>query len=138
VAKGLTALRDKINSLAPRRSRASDGTIGDAKHRVRSSDHNPWVEDGGLGVVTALDITDDPGNGCSAEKLARSLQAARDARVKYVIWNRRIMNASAINGAAPWEWRSYGGANPHTKHLHLSIKPDKGVYDSTADWQVRV
>ncbi|MGX4643865.1 trypsin-like serine peptidase [Massilia sp. SYSU DXS3249] len=138
VAKGLMALRDKINALAPRRSRASDGTIGDARHRTRSSDHNPWVEDGGLGVVTAIDITDDPGNGCSADKLARSLQAARDPRVKYVIWNRRIMNAGAIDGAAPWEWRSYGGVNPHKAHLHLSIKPDKASYDSTADWQVTV
>lgn len=138
VAKGLVALRDKINTLAPRRSRASDGTVGDAAHRTRKSDHNPWVDDGGMGVVTAIDITDDPGNGCSAEKLARSLQAGRDPRVKYVIWNRRIMNAGAIDGAAPWEWRSYGGANPHRSHLHLSIRPDKGSYDSTAEWQVTV
>lgn len=67
VATCLTALRDKINALAPRRSRAADGTIGDAMHRTRSSDHNPWVEDGRLGVVTAIDITDDPGKGCSAK-----------------------------------------------------------------------
>lgn len=138
VAKGLAALRAKINRLAPNRSRACDGTIGDARHRTRTSDHNPWVEDGGLGVVTAIDITDDPGNGCSAEKLARSLRAARDPRVKYVIWNRRIMNASAIDGAAPWEWRSYHGKNPHRQHLHLSIKPDKAAYDSTDDWRIKV
>lgn len=138
VARGLTALRDQINALAPRRNRSCDGTIGDPSHRTRRSDHNPWVEDGGLGVVTAIDITDDPGNGCSAEKLARSLQAARDPRVKYVIWNRRIMNAGAIDGAAPWEWRSYSGANPHRAHLHLSVRPDKASYDSPAEWQVRV
>lgn len=138
VANSLAALRDKVNRLAPCRSRAADGTIGDASHRTRKSDHNPWVEEGGLGVVTALDITDDPGNGCSAEKLARALQAARDPRVKYVIWNRRIMHSRAIDGAAPWEWRSYGGANPHKAHLHLSVKPDKASYDSGADWQVMV
>ncbi len=138
VATCLTALRDKINALAPRRSRAADGTIGDAMHRTRSSDHNPWVEDGRLGVVTAIDITDDPGKGCSAEKLARSLQAMRDPRVKYVIWNRRIMNARAIDGAAPWEWRSYNGANPHKSHLHLSVRPEKASFDSGAEWQVTV
>ncbi|HKV33547.1 MAG TPA: hypothetical protein VJP89_04485, partial [Pyrinomonadaceae bacterium] len=57
VAKSLLRLREQINELAPNRSKASDGTIGDAAHASRKSDHNPWVKDGSIGVVTAMDIT---------------------------------------------------------------------------------
>src|SRR5688500_3284745 len=66
VAKSLLTLRDEVNQAAPQRSKASDGTIGDAAHCRRQSDHNPWVRDGNIGVVTAMDITDDPTHGCSA------------------------------------------------------------------------
>ena len=138
VGQALLTLRSQINQMAPNRDRRSDGTIGDAAHRTRDSDHNPWVADGNLGIVTAMDITNDPAGGCSADRLASAFQAGRDKRVKYVIWNRRIMSAQSINGAAPWEWRAYSGHNPHDKHLHISILPDKGLYDSTAAWNLAV
>ena len=138
VGQALLTLRSQINQMAPDRDRKSDGTIGDASHRTRDSDHNPWVADGNLGIVTAMDITHDPAGGCSAERLADALRAGRDKRVKYVIWNRRIMNTQSIDGAAPWEWRAYSGHNPHDKHLHISILPDKGLYDSTAAWNLMV
>jgi len=138
LAKAITALREEVNRQAPNRNKASDGTIGDAAHRSRDSDHNPWIEDGSTGVVSAIDITHDAGGGCSAETLAQSLQSGRDGRVKYVIWNRRIMSSYAHNGTAPWVWRSYSGANPHTKHVHISLNPAKGDYDSTAPWRITV
>jgi len=137
-ATAIDALRADVNLKAPRRSKTSDGTVGDAAHRTRQSDHNPWVEDGGTGVVTAVDITHSPANGCDCTKLAQSLQAGRDPRIKYVIWNRRIMSSRAIDGAAPWEWRSYHGANPHDKHVHISVHPDKRLYDDMSPWQVSV
>jgi hypothetical protein len=62
-AKSLIQLRDQINQIAPNRSKASDGTIGDAAHASRASDHNPWVREGDAGVVTAIDITHDPDDG---------------------------------------------------------------------------
>lgn len=131
-AESLKTLRDQINAMAPHRSKASDGTIGDAQHASRSSDHNPWVTDGGIGVVTALDITHDPLNGCDAGKVVDAIVANRDKRVKYIIYNRRIIS-SAVH---PWTWRTYSGTNPHTKHCHISVKSDKTNYDSTADWQL--
>lgn len=136
VAKSLLTLRDEVNEAAPNRSKASDGTIGDAAHCRRRSDHNPWVRDGNIGVVTAMDITDDPSDGCSANDIAEAIRRNRDRRVKYIIWNRRIANSSAIGGTPAWEWRTYTGSNPHTQHIHISVKSDKPNYDSTVDWQV--
>jgi hypothetical protein len=137
-ARAIDALRAEVNAQAPNRSKASDGTIGDPAHRTRSSDHNPWIEDGGTGVVTAIDITHSPGAGCDAGKLAQSLQSGRDPRVKYVIWNRRIASSGAIDGAAPWTWRPYSGSNPHDKHCHISIKSEKQYYDDPGHWDITV
>ena len=136
VAKSLLALRRQVDAKAPRRSKASDGTIGDAAHATRSSDHNPWVRDGAMGVVTAMDITHDPANGCDAGALAESIRASRDARVKYIIWNRRIASSSVIGGVAAWTWRPYSGSNPHSKHVHISVQPEKAAFDSEAAWAV--
>ena len=133
-AESLLMLRKQVNAMAPGRNKASDGMIGDAAHASRDSDHNPWVREGSMGIVTACDITHDPSGGCDADVIAEAIRAGRDTRVKYIIWNRRIANSSAINGTAPWTWRPYGGSNPHTKHVHISVKPDKSSYDSVAAW----
>ena len=132
VAKSLIRLREQINELAPDRSKASDGTIGDAAHASRSSDHNPWVKDGNIGVVTAMDITNDIAHGCDAQALVDALVSSRDPRIKYLIWNRKIVNSRI----QPWVWRNYNGVNPHTKHFHLSVLPEKVSYDSTESWQI--
>ncbi|WP_406854405.1 hypothetical protein ABEG18_17880 [Alsobacter sp. KACC 23698] len=134
VAKCLLKLREQVNALAPSRSKASDGTIGDPSHQSRASDHNPWVLDTGIGVVTAMDVTHDARNGCDAGVLAEAIRSAADSRVKYVIWNRRIANSSAVGGAPAWGWRPYTGRNPHDHHIHISVKPDKAGYDSAAAW----
>jgi endonuclease G len=135
VAKALLALRRQVDARAPRRNKASDGAIGDAIHATRNSDHNPWVRDGGMGVVTAIDITHDPAGGCDGSDLATALVASQDRRVKYVIWNRRIANSSAIGGSAAWSWRPYRGSNPHDHHVHISVRPEKVAYDDEAAWQ---
>lgn len=135
-AKSLLVLRDQVNTLAPGRNKKSDGFIGDKAHQGRQSDHNPWVRDGGIGVVTAFDITHDPARGCNARDIAEAIRTSRDRRVKYIIWNRRIANSAAIGGAAAWEWRHYTGKNPHTKHVHISVKADKPNYDSTERWGI--
>lgn len=134
VARSLIALREQVNRVAPQRNDDGDGTIGDGSHERRESDHNPWVADGEVGVVTALDITHDPQGGCDAGKLADALVAARDGRVKYIIWNRRIVNSSQIGTSPPWTWRSYRGDNPHTRHVHISVRADKAAYDDDGPW----
>ncbi len=133
IAKSLEKLRLQLNTLAPNRSKASDGGIGDAAHASRNSDHNPWVKDAkGVGVVTARDFTHDPAGGLDCHRLAEILAESRDPRIKYIIWNRRILSASK----APWKWLPYDGANAHTKHLHLSVRDKAQFYDSEAAWDL--
>ncbi len=135
-AEALKALREQVNAAFPGRNKSHDGIVGDSAHQSRQSDHNPWIVDQGRGVVSAIDITHDPASGCDAEKIVAALHASRDARIKYLIWNRRIANASAIGSVPPWTWRSYTGANPHTHHFHLSVKADKALYDDASPWTI--
>jgi hypothetical protein len=128
LAESLGRFRDQLNALAPNRSKASDGTIGDAAHQARSSGHNPaWIA--GANLVTAFDATHDPAGGLDCHRLAASLQRARDSRLLYAIWNRRIMAGAA--GPQPWAWRPYSGAAPHTEHLHLSVVADRRCRDGS-------
>lgn len=135
LARSLETLRNQINALSPHRSKASDGTIGDKAHASRSSDHNPWVKDGGTGVVTALDVTHDPKAGVDIQKLADMLIASKDSRIKYIICNGRIVSGSGQKQPA-WKWRKYSGSNAHTRNVHISVKSAKSAYDSTAAWKV--
>ena len=134
VAKSLLHLREQVNGKWPNRRKDSDGSIGNAEHASRSSDHNPWVKDGAMGVVTAIDITHDPASGCDSYALADALRANRDQRIKYIISNRRI--ASGSDGPAAWTWRKYTGANPHDHHCHISVKSQKALYDAEGDWKL--
>lgn len=99
------------------RSRASDGIMGDARHRARRSDHN---------LGNAFDLTHDPTNGVDCEKLSRLV--IDDPRVTYVIWNRQIYNRERASEG----WRTYTGPNPHTHHMHVSIKAS--ARDDTSPW----
>src|SRR3954469_14339906 len=95
LADALVTLRAQVNVRWPNRSKKSDGTIGDEAHASRSSDHNPWVKDGAMGVVTAEDITHDPASGCDSYVLAQQLLDSRDDRIKYIISNHRIASGNA-------------------------------------------
>jgi hypothetical protein len=134
IAKSLGKLRSQANSRWPTRNKASDGWIGDPAHFARgaASDHNPHVRDGSTGVVTALDLTHDPNSGCDAGVLADVLIASRDPRIKYIIWNKRIISGDA--GPSPWARRKYSGKNPHNMHVHISVKRAKAHYDDDAAW----
>lgn len=129
LAKSLHTLRDQVNNNYPKRSKKSDGTIGDSAHSKRASDHNP----NSRGDVTALDLTHDPAGGFDAHKFAEHLRAARDPRIKYIISNRRIFSSTG-NGA--WEWRKYTGSNPHSAHIHISASADHARYNSPEPWKM--
>ena len=116
-APALLELLRAVDARWPERAKASDGIMGDAAHAARASDHNQG---------DALDITHDEEHGPDLEALADALMG--DERVHYVIWDRRIRNRAYEGGA----WRNYDGANPHTKHLHVSIHPEQR--EDTRPW----
>lgn len=132
LAQALIQLRAEVNNRFPDRRKDSDGTIGDEAHASRSSDHNPWVKDGVMGVVTAIDLTHDPKSGFDSYWFAERLLETKDPRIKYIISNRKIASGSA--GPKPWEWRAYSGKNPHAHHIHISVKEDKKFYDNSDTW----
>src|SRR5947208_10161917 len=105
VAQSLLVRRDQVNSMWIGRSKDSDGTIGNEEHAARTSDHNPWVHDGTMGIVTAMDITHDPAHGFNSYSFADMLLAHKDSRIKYVISNHRI--GSGEPGPEAWLWRPY-------------------------------
>ncbi len=127
VAESLDVLLGQVNALFPKRSKVSDGSIGDAAHASRSSDHNPWLKLAGQPVVTARDYTHHPVGGLDCQKLADALVKSGDKRIKYIIWNRRIWQAG--------KWTAYTGSNPHTQHLHLSVVAN-ALCDSTTPWNL--
>jgi len=117
VSEGLNSLLSEVNARWPKRSKASDGSIGDTAHSARASDHNPRAN----GEVCARDFT---ANGIDANWFAEYLRSRSlngDKRIKYIIWNRRIFNPSVSK-----EWRKYTGSNAHTHHVHVSVVPGCG------------
>lgn len=132
LVRSLMRLRWQIDAMAPNRSRASDGTIGDAAHQARTSDHNPRVvlALGEQPVVLALDITHDPAHGCDTHAVAESIRLSRDRRVSYVIANRQVTGPN--HG---WEWDPYTGTDPHINHMHVSVLAIV-LADDTTDWAI--
>ena len=113
-AKACRIALAEATALWPGRNKASDGICGDASHQSRASDHNSGE---------AFDLTHDPSKGVDCFKLSERLRqwvlGDIEDRVKYVIFYRRIFNPSVSPN-----WRTYFGSNPHTSHMHVSIRHD--------------
>lgn len=123
LAPCLVRMFEEADKLWPKRSRLSDGSIGDLSHQARSSDHNP----NDAGWVLAGDLTDDKANGCDADRFAEHLRTSRDPRVSYVICNGRIFRSY---GSSAWSWTPYTGINAHEKHTHVSVlNTAAAIYD---------
>ena len=117
LSKSAAQLREQIDDSYPERSRKSDGTLGDLRHRNRKSDHNPDAN----GWVRALDVTSDLGVGIDetadlVNQIRKYAKTAKKKRISYIIYNGRI--ASPILN---WKWRKYRGSNPHKAHFHISF-----------------
>jgi hypothetical protein len=139
----LKELFAEFDRIAPGRDHASDGSIGDTAHQNEVSDHNP-DETGSVPIhdadhtneVHAIDVDDDlrvPG--LSMETVVQFLlgrcRSGAEKRLRYIIYNRRIWEAS--NG---WKQGAYTGASPHTEHAHFSASYDTAKEASTASWHL--
>lgn len=124
LAPSLATLRAQLDATAPNRDRRSDGTIGDAAHSARASEHNP----DGQGIVCAFDGTHGPYWGAPQLDVRTIIeQLANDTRCKYTIFEGRIKNPGG-------KWRPYSGASPHREHFHVSVTP-AGRFD-VRPWQL--
>lgn len=121
LAPSLRRLRAEIDAIYPHRDRRSDGWIGDAAHAARVSDHNPDPE---TGVVRALDVD---ASGIAGRWVVGEILG--DPRVQYVIYDRTIWSRNY-----GWRPRRYTGPNPHTGHLHVSIRHDRAAENNVRDW----
>jgi hypothetical protein len=139
----LVALRAEFNRIAPGRDHASDGSIGDTAHQKEVSDHNP-DETGAVPIhdadhvneVHAIDVDVDlrvPG--LTMEKVVQFLlgrcRSGAEKRLRYIIYNRRIWEASS-----GWKQKTYTGASAHTEHAHFSASYDSAREAATASWHL--
>lgn len=116
----LVKLRQQLNAAWPNRDKRSDGSIGDPSHSSRLSDHNPDPD----GSVDSIDIDVD---GIDVQAVLAALQ--RDQRTSYIIYKYQIWNHQL-------GWRKYSGSNPHTGHIHVTVRD---AYQSqTHNWDLRV
>lgn len=123
LSPALAQLRKQIDEMYPDRKRVSDGTIGDAAHAARKSDHNPdWDSNG---IVRALDLTAE---GLPVSELIRHIIA--DKRTRYVISNGLIWQVVDPH------WRKYTGANKHDRHFHISIRDVAGHDMDASPWDL--
>ncbi len=132
VAKSLNTLKAQVDAAWPSRNDDIDGTIGDAAHAARKSDHNPNED----GVVTARDITHDPASGADMGALAERLRLSRDPRIKYVIFNWRMFSSYPTSSYPAWTWRPYSGVNGHKTHVHISVVGSPSLYDDPQLWDI--
>lgn len=131
IAKSLLKLREQINAAAPGRDKSSDGGIGDANHASRKSDHNPWVKDGQMGVVTAIDIDEDLNTDGTLMQIVDAIRESHDPRVKYIIYEGQITVPGDIT-----RWKPYSGVNAHRHHAHVSVNSAKALYDDEREWAI--
>lgn len=123
-APAIAAIERAVNARWPNRSRASDGWIGDAAHATRPSDHNPLP---GIGAVLAYDFTV---NGIDPWGLIAAL--VLDDRVRYIIYDEKI--AYVDDGFRVWY--KYTGSNPHTKHIHVSVRQARRYWGDGRDFRL--
>jgi hypothetical protein len=135
-AGAVSELITEANAFDPKRNKASDGTIGDARHAAEKSDHNPEVIPPATpAVVRAADITNDPAMHLDvvAERIRAKAAAGQLSQVTaggYVILNGRITKPD-FSG-----WSKYTGADPHVSHMHVSVSRKPALFDSRSAWLV--
>jgi hypothetical protein len=139
----LVQLRSEFNAIAPDRSKASDGSVGDPAHAASSSDHNP-DETGNVPIhdadkvneVHAIDVDADlRTDNLTMEKVVQfllgRLRSGAEKRLRYIIYNRRIWSATSS-----WVQKPYTGANPHDKHAHFSASYSTSREADTSSWHL--
>lgn len=107
LAPSLVRFRVWNRAKWPNQNNAGDGSIGDASHAARKSDHNPNVR-------RSVNAIDEDERGIHMPTLMVAFMMHPSAR--YVIYERDIWHVNRS-----WRCETYTGDNPHDKHGHFSI-----------------
>jgi hypothetical protein len=143
VAPTLDQLLSEVNTLHPRRDKASDGAVGDLSHEARDSGHNPDWNAGG--VIRARDFDVDlsgptkPDGGALARALVNRI--IPDRRLAFLIHDERIYRSPLVawKTARPG-WSAYTAAgkvgwfNPHKMHFHVEVRRGAEFENDTTPW----
>ena len=136
----LTSIYVEANHLAPNRRKTSDGTLGDAAHRLEISDHNPDSR----GIVHAIDLSQSkpgapywkPGydvfdvfalfHGIIDRYRAATPvgRADRFVWLKYLVWYEAAMGCEVIFDPSAHGLAIVPNGYPHIGHVehgHISI-----------------
>lgn len=122
LAPSLATGRAEVNKRWPHRDKTSDGTIGDPAHAATKSDHNPNERES----VNAwdMDIT-----GVDPFVVIDAFE--RHPSSHYWIYDRQI--ADKDNNWVPVR---YTGKNPHTGHVHFSIRQSRTAEQDRRPWGI--
>lgn len=136
VTNSLNTLNQQVRAYAPRSVPPATpvdswGALADDAHSA-SSDHYPhyYTALGSTAVVCARDFPHAPALGLDGGVVTEHMRRARDARVGYIIFNRRITGPN--HG---WLWDPYDGDDPHDTHFHVS-GVHTAIADSTTPWSL--
>lgn len=131
VAPCLNVLLSELNAMFPHRDKTSDGSIGNAEHSARSSDHNPDERD----IVHARDFDNDTRGSKDMHTTLREGPIKRqDRRIKYCITRGKIISYYPVGSYDPWAERPYHGTNPHDKHGHVSARSGMSFENDLTSW----
>jgi hypothetical protein len=132
----LRSILAEATRISPGRSTASDGTVGDAAHSARISDHNPDSR----GVVHACDVTHDTVGVRAQDRfdahawgeiIRARCKVGTERRVKYLVsYNFGLRSDVIASPNTGWAWKRQS-ARDHASHLHISIKYESWVERST-------
>jgi hypothetical protein len=121
----LTSWRAAVNKQFPKRTKLSDGTIGDTAHQQTSSQHNPDADgsvdawDCDLNLLGSSNPLGSPAEVADMHKLIAEFQ--RQPQAQLWIFQRHIANRDIDN----WKVRPYSGPSPHDHHCHFQSKSTK-------------
>lgn len=136
----LIELEHEVDAAHPVRLHTIDGTIGDAAHAGRRSDHNP----DSAGIVCAIDFTHDPVHFDSykfADWLANEIARGAEKRISGIgSWNvttQRERWFSRHNGVL-WSWldQDLSGAS-HRGHVHVGCSHIASAYTGMGQFGYR-
>lgn len=136
MARSLQVLLAEADAANPRRDKRSDGGIGDPRHQARAedSDHNPWLQVAGTGVVRARDFDADGLELAAAFERMRA-KAAR-GELPQLLHGGYLIHAGRITRPDFSGWSEYLGENPHATFGHVSVSRTPERFDSEQPWNV--